>query len=53
MYYLCLVSILFVCGNTDLSKSVFPTYSFKNLVFRLSVRCIFLFFPVLKSNSSL
>ena len=38
MHYSCVVIILF---NTDLYKSAFPTYSFKNLVFDLSVFCIF------------
>ena len=38
MHYSLVVIILF---NTDLYKSAFPTYSFKNLVFDLSVFCIF------------
>ena len=41
MHYSCVVIILV---NTGLYKSAFPTYSFENLVFRLSVFCIFYFF---------
>ena len=36
MHYSRVVIILF---NKDLYKSTFPTYSFKNLVFRLSIFC--------------
>ena len=38
MQYSCVVIIFF---NMDLYKSVFPTYSFQNLVYRLFVFCIF------------
>ena len=37
MYYSCVVIILL---NTELYKSAFPIYSFKNLILRLSVFCI-------------
>ena len=43
MHYLCVIIILV---NADLYKSVFPTYSFKDLVFCLSV-FIFFFCTVL------
>ena len=38
MHHSCVFNIFF---NTDLYKSVFPIYSFKKLVFRLSVFCTF------------
>ena len=39
--YSCLVNFLF---NADLCKPALATYSFENLVFRLSVFCIFCLF---------
>ena len=41
VHYLCMVTILF---NTDLNNSASPTYSFKKLVFRLSLFCTFCLF---------
>ena len=38
LHYSCLVIIL---SDTDLYKSTFSVYSFKKLVFRLSVFCVF------------